>query len=339
MLSKKIKSLFIDFFFKNGHHILKSKSLLNKNVDDVFFTNSGMVPFKKFFMEKTKTHYSNIATIQRCIRVGGKHNDLFNVGYTLRHQTFFEMMGNFSFNCYFKEQAIFFSWQFIIRELFLEKKRIYITVHYNDYESYNLWCKISSLNKKQIIKIKNEDNFWSMGKFGPCGYSTEIFYDYGNKYNNLLSLESKIYNNRYIEIWNIVFIQFNKINKKKIVNLSKKYVDTGMGLERITAVLQGVFSNYKTEIFNYLITKSKNISYDLNNQTTHQILSDHIRSICFLISDDLSPSYEGKGYILRKIIRRFIRYTYNLKRIKKILLYILASKFIYYHNILKKKKS
>ncbi|QJC32726.1 alanine--tRNA ligase [Enterobacteriaceae endosymbiont of Donacia semicuprea] len=310
-----ISEMFLNFFHKKKHKIIKGSSLIPYNDKSLLFTNAGMNQFKEYFLGYKKSPYSRITTIQKCIRVGGKHNDLKNVGFTNRHHTFFKMLGNFSFGDYFKKEAIFFAWELLTSSKWfnLKKEKIFVTVYYKDIETYNIWYKDIGISKKKIFLIKdknniifNSDNFWQMSETGPCGPSTEIFYDLGN------NLKKNINNNleeRFLEIWNIVFIQFNKDLDGKLIPLPIKSVDTGMGLERISSILEGVNSNYKINIFQKIIKNTANLINikDLENNSL-KVIADHIRSSIYLISENIIPNNEKRGYILRKIIRRAINH-------------------------------
>jgi alanyl-tRNA synthetase len=323
MLSKQIRSAFLDFFSKQDHRVLSSSPLIPHDDPSLLFTNAGMVQFKNQFIGKESIKLPRVATSQKCLRAGGKHNDLDNVGYTARHHTFFEMLGNFSFGDYFKEEAIKYAWDFLVRELQVDKSKLYVTVYDQDQESYQLWQKISGFGVNRIIKIKTDDNFWSMGATGPCGPCTEIFYDHGEKYAGGLPGTKEQDGDRYVEIWNIVFMQYEKLASGQQVNLPNQSIDTGMGLERIAAVLQGVNSNYDTDILQTIIKSSQEISQNTDNIIAHKVIADHLRAICFLLADGVMPANEGRGYVLRRIMRRAMRYTHNLN-CKKNLLHSLA---------------
>ncbi len=318
----EVRSMFLDFFKINNHILYKSSSLVPYNDNSLLFTNAGMNQFKNIFLGYDDIIYDNVVTVQRCLRVGGKHNDLSNVGRTFIHNTFFEMMGNFSFNSYFKEDAIIYSWKLLTDKswYFLPKDRLFVTVHANDKDSYRIWSKIIKIPENHIFVVGkncnklfdlNSDNFWRMSNVGPCGYSTEIFYVSEYKTDNKNDFILKIKKNNYLEIWNLVFIEYNIDINKNVFFLNKKFVDTGMGLERITSVLQNVNSNFNIDIF---LSIKKNISYLLNininskNIIIFNIISDHIRAIVFLIFDGILPSNEFRGYVLRKLIRRTISY-------------------------------
>ena len=312
--SETIRNAFINFFKKNGHTQISSAPIVPDNDPSLLFTNAGMVQFKKWFTGEEKPQHLNVVSSQKCIRAGGKHNDLDNVGFTPRHHTFFEMLGNFSFGSYFKEKAILFAWEFLIKEMNLKKEKIYISIYNEDSESEKMWRKISGFSNSKIIKISSSDNFWSMGDTGPCGPCSEIFYDQGSELDGGLPGSKNQDGPRFIEIWNLVFMQFNKKNEK-ILNLPKKCVDTGMGLERITAVMNGKTNNFEIDIFKKIIGKIStitNTNITKDNVHNFRIIADHIRSIIFMISEGIIPSNEGRGYVLRRIIRRAAKQMNNL---------------------------
>lgn len=257
----QIRSLFLQYFKNNDHYILPSAPLVPKNDPTLMFVNAGMVPFKNWFLGIEKPQYKRVATAQKCVRAGGKHNDLENVGYTARHHTFFEMLGNFSFGDYFKEEAIFYAWQFLTEELAIDKKRLLVTVYHDDGESFKLWKKIAGFTDEKIIKINTDDNFWSMGDTGPCGPCTEIFYDYGDSVFGGPPGSKNENGDRFTEIWNLVFMQYEKKTDGKKINLPKPCVDTGMGLERISSVMQGKQDNFATDVFTDLIDEIKNTAF------------------------------------------------------------------------------
>ena len=307
--SEDLRRCFVKYFEKNGHTHLESSKLVPSNDPTLLFTNAGMVQFKNWFTGEEKPKYQNVVTYQKCIRAGGKHNDLDNVGFTPRHHTFFEMLGNFSFGSYFKEESINLAWNFLVNELGIDKKRLYISVFEKDKISYDLWKKISSFEESKILKISSDDNFWSMGDSGPCGPCSEIFFDQGEDISGGLPGSKNQDGPRFVEIWNLVFMEFNKMNGK-LMNLPKKCVDTGMGLERILAVLNGKHNNFETEFFLDLInfiSKNINIKITKNNIHSFRIIADHIRAIVFILSEGILPSNEGRGYVLRRIIRRASR--------------------------------
>ena len=312
--SNLIRKEFLDYFKKNNHEIINSSSLIPQNDPTLLFTNAGMVQFKNIFIGNEVSNLKKVATSQKCIRAGGKHNDLDNVGHTYRHHTFFEMLGNFSFGDYFKEEAIFYAWDLLTNEYKVDRKKLFITVFSEDFISKDIWKKITGFSNDKIISVKSKDNFWSMGDTGPCGPCTEIFYDYGDKFKGLIS-DKGIDGDRYIEIWNLVFMEFNQIDKKKRINLPKKCVDTGMGLERVTALLQNTNDNYQTDIFAEIINLIAKFSKSENKNTkniSQRIIADHIRASCHLISDGVLPSNEGRGYVLRRIMRRGMRHAHLL---------------------------
>ena len=311
MKTSEIRQSFLDFFHSKNHKVISSSSLVPTNDETLLFTNAGMVQFKDVFLGTEKKNYKRATTSQRCIRAGGKHNDLENVGYTLRHHTFFEMLGNFSFGDYFKEDAIKFAWEFLTDVLKLDKDKLWITVYKDDDEAEEIWKEIIGIDPKRIARLGDEDNFWSMGDTGPCGPCSEIFYDHGDHIDGTPPGAEGDEGDRYIEIWNLVFMQYNRGDDGKMEPLPKPSVDTGMGLERIAAVMQGVNSNYETDIFKDLITASENL---LGNKksTSHKVIADHIRSTVSLISDGVIPENEGRGYVLRRIMRRGIRHGYKI---------------------------
>ena len=306
MLLKQIRSSFLDFFKNNEHEILPSSPLLPHNDPSIMFVNSGMVQFKNIFTGKESPKYKKVATAQKCMRAGGKHNDLDNVGHTARHHTFFEMLGNFSFGDYSKERAIELAWSYLTKVLLLPKDKLYITVYRKDEEAANIWRKLTGFSQDKIIKISTSDNFWSMGDIGPCGPCSEIFYDHGEKIKGNLPGSGKEEGDRYVEIWNLVFMQYEILKNGNRIPLPKPCIDTGMGLERIAAIMQGVHDNYDIDLFRTLINKSKKIIGYQEEIVMHKIISDHLRSSAFLIADGITPSNEGRGYVLRKIIRRAI---------------------------------
>ena len=314
MNSSEIRNIFLKYFEKNNHSIVRSSSLVPENDPTLMFANSGMVQFKNIFTGKEKRDYSRAVTSQKCVRAGGKHNDLENVGYTTRHHTFFEMLGNFSFGDYFKDFAIELAWNLITKEYGIDKKKLLVTVYSEDKEAYILWKKIAGLSDDRIIKINSSDNFWSMGDTGPCGPCSEIFYDHGDKFFGGPPGSKDEDGDRFIEIWNLVFMQFEQINKNKRIDLPKPSIDTGMGLERIVALLQNTNDNYKTDIFTSLINKSIDLSNNEENiySPSHKVIADHLRSSAFLISDGVLPSNEGRGYVLRRIMRRGMRHAHSL---------------------------
>ena len=311
----EIRNTFLDYFEKNDHKIVESSNLVPNNDPTLMFANSGMVQFKNVFTGLEKRDYVRATTSQKCVRAGGKHNDLENVGYTPRHHTFFEMLGNFSFGNYFKEEAINYAWNLITKEFGIDKNRLYVTIYKEDEQAYNYWKKISSFNDDRIIKIATSDNFWSMGDSGPCGPCSEIFYDHGDHLEGGLPGTKNEDGDRFIEIWNLVFMQFEQISKHKRINLPKPSVDTGMGLERIAALLQGTHDNYETDHFKKLIqsaSDSLNLKVDKNNQSSFRVIADHLRASSFLLAEGVLPSNEGRGYVLRRIMRRGMRHSHLL---------------------------
>ena len=314
MNSSEIRSTFLNYFKKNGHEIVHSSPLVPHNDPTLMFANSGMVQFKNIFTGKEKRDYNRAVTSQKCVRAGGKHNDLENVGYTARHHTFFEMLGNFSFGDYFKDQAIEFAWNLITKEFKIEKEKLLVTVFSEDEDAYNFWKKIAGLSDEKIIKISTSDNFWSMGDTGPCGPCSEIFYDHGDKYPGGPPGSPDEDGDRFIEIWNLVFMQFEQISPSERINLPKPSIDTGMGLERISALLNNTNDNYNTDLFIPLIDKSRNLLNDESqlNSPSHRVIADHLRSSSFLIADGVTPSNEGRGYVLRRIMRRGMRHAHTL---------------------------
>ena len=323
--SSEIRSKFINYFTAKGHTYVDSSPILPPNDDKtLLFTNAGMVQFKDVFLGLKDSKFKSAVTSQKCIRAGGKHNDLDNVGFTNRHHTFFEMLGNFSFGDYFKEEAIKYAWDFLTLELNIPKDKLWITVHDTDLEAKNIWINEIGINENRLSIIGTSDNFWSMGDVGPCGPCTEIFYDYGDKYNGMPPGQGDE-GERYVEIWNLVFMQFNRLSKDKIIELPKPSVDTGMGLERICAVMQNEHSNYSTDLFTPMIDFIKN-SVDkkyISEISSMQVIADHIRSISFLITEDVRPANEGHGYVLRRIIRRAIRHSQKINLDSKKLLEII----------------
>ena len=311
----EIRSSFLKYFEKNDHKIVESSNLVPNNDPTLMFANSGMVQFKNVFTGLEKRDYKRATTSQKCVRAGGKHNDLENVGYTPRHHTFFEMLGNFSFGDYFKEKAIKLAWDLVTKDFGLNKNRLYFTVFNEDEEAFNLWKKITGLGEDKIIKISTSDNFWSMGETGPCGPCSEIFYDHGDQLKGGLPGTKDQDGDRYIEIWNLVFMQFEQVSKDKRINLPKPSVDTGMGLERITALLQGTHDNYETDHFKKLInsiSEAVKIKPDQKNISSFRVIADHLRASSFLIAEGVLPSNEGRGYVLRRIMRRGMRHSHLL---------------------------
>ena len=326
MLTSELRAKFLDYFSKNDHEVVDSSPLIPVNDDTLLFTNAGMVQFKDVFLGSEKRPYKRATTTQRCIRAGGKHNDLENVGYTLRHHTFFEMLGNFSFGDYFKEEAIKLAWNFLTNELNLDKERLWISVFREDDEAAEIWSSIIGIDPERIVRLDEEDNFWSMGDTGPCGPCSEIYYDHGEQYEGTPPGSPGDEGDRFVEIWNLVFMQFNRDAKGELTPLPKPSVDTGMGLERVAAVMQGVNSNYETDLFLNLIKASEEVIKS-PGEASHKVIADHIRSVSFLIADGITPSNEGRGYVLRRIMRRGIRHGYKLGA-KKPFLYSLVEPLV-----------
>ena len=311
-LSKDIRKTFLDYFKKNGHTHVDSYPLVPKNDPSLMFTNSGMVQFKNYFTQEEKPNFSRATTAQKCVRAGGKHNDLDNVGYTARHHTFFEMMGNFSFGDYFKEDACKFAWDLLTSEYGLDPAKLYLTVFHDDEEAFKIWKKITNFSDDKIIKISTNDNFWSMGDTGPCGPCSEIFYDHGPDFEGGLPGTPEEDGDRFIEIWNLVFMQFEDTKNNGRIALPKPCIDTGMGLERMAAILQGKNSNFDIDLFQNLINKSKSLTRNNTDSNSHKVIADHIRSSSFIIADGVMPSNEGRGYVLRRILRRAMRHIHKL---------------------------
>ena len=309
----EIRKTFIQFFERNGHTSVSSSPLVPLNDPTLMFTNAGMVQFKNVFTGSESRDYSRAVTSQKCVRAGGKHNDLENVGYTSRHHTFFEMLGNFSFGDYFKEDAIHLAWNIITKEFGLPKDKLLVTVYAEDNESFDLWKKIANFSDDRIIRIATSDNFWAMGDTGPCGPCSEIFYDHGDLIPGGPPGSPNEDGDRFIEIWNLVFMQYEQLGQDKRVDLPKPSIDTGMGLERIAAVLQGTHDNYETDLMRSLIVASAETShtdYDGEHKVSHRVIADHLRSTSFLIADGVLPSNEGRGYVLRRIMRRAMRHAH-----------------------------
>ena len=313
MTSAELRNAFLEFFRQRGHSIESSSSLVPVNDPTLLFTNAGMVQFKDVFLGREQREYNKAVTTQRCVRAGGKHNDLENVGYTARHHTFFEMLGNFSFGDYFKKEAIYYAWDFLTKELEIPAEKLWITVFEEDVEAENIWLDDIGISPQRLSKIGAKDNFWSMGDIGPCGPCTEIFYDHGADIAGGPPGTPEEDGDRYIEIWNLVFMQYDRAADGTLTPLPKPSVDTGMGLERISAVMQGVHNNYDIDLFQSVIKAAAQIvgTTDLN-QSSLRVIADHIRSCVFLIVDGVMPSNEGRGYVLRRIIRRAIRHGYRL---------------------------
>ncbi|AMQ28069.1 TPA: alanine--tRNA ligase [Legionella pneumophila] len=313
MKSSEIRQAFLNYFVQRGHQIVASSSLVPSNDPTLLFTNAGMVQFKDLFLGLETRSYQRAATAQRCVRAGGKHNDLENVGYTARHHTFFEMLGNFSFGDYFKREAIQYAWEFLTEVLHIPAERLWVTVYKEDLEAEDIWLKEMKVSPERFSRCGEKDNFWSMGDTGPCGPCTEIFYDHGPEVAGGPPGSPDEDGDRYIEIWNLVFMQFNRDREGHLHLLPKPSVDTGMGLERLAAVIQGVHSNYEIDSFQYLIKAIAQLGQNIDlNHTSLKVIADHIRSCSFLIVDGVLPSNEGRGYVLRRIIRRAIRHGNKL---------------------------
>ncbi len=308
----QIRSTFLDYYKRQGHEIVASSPLVPRNDPTLMFANSGMVQFKNIFTGMEKRPYTRATTAQKCVRAGGKHNDLDNVGYTARHHTFFEMLGNFSFGDYFKPDAIEWAWTLVTKEFGLPKDKLTVTVFSEDDEAHALWKKIAGIPDSRIIRIPTSDNFWSMGDTGPCGPCSEIFYDHGDKIWGGPPGSAEADGDRFIEIWNLVFMQYEQLSKDERVNLPKPSIDTGMGLERIAAVLQGTHDNYETDLFRALISaivEKTGVPATGDAKASNRVIADHLRASSFLIADGVLPSNEGRGYVLRRIMRRAMRHA------------------------------
>jgi alanyl-tRNA synthetase len=313
--SNDIRATFIDYFARNDHEVVPSAPLVPRNDPTLMFVNSGMVPFKNVFTGQEKRPYVRATSAQKCVRAGGKHNDLDNVGYTARHHTFFEMLGNFSFGDYFKEQAITNAWTLLTRDFGLAKDRLLVTVYHSDDEAAALWRKIAGLSDERIIRIATDDNFWRMADVGPCGPSSEIFYDHGPHIAGGPPGSPEEDGDRFIEIWNLVFMQYFEAADKTLTPLPRPSIDTGMGLERFAAIMQGKHDNYDTDTLRALIMASaeaSNTDPDGAHKTSHRVIADHLRATAFIIADGVLPSNEGRGYVLRRIMRRAMRHAHRL---------------------------
>ncbi|MBX9738823.1 MAG: alanine--tRNA ligase [Beijerinckiaceae bacterium] len=307
-----IRSTFLDFFASNGHQVVESSPLVPRNDPTLMFTNAGMVQFKNVFTGLEKRPYSRAASAQKCVRAGGKHNDLDNVGYTARHHTFFEMLGNFSFGDYFKEEAITLAWKLITQEFGLDRSRLLVTVYHTDDQAFDLWKKIAGFSDDRIIRIPTSDNFWAMGDTGPCGPCSEIFYDQGETVAGGPPGSPDEDGDRFLEFWNLVFMQYEQIGPGNRVELPKPSIDTGMGLERMAAIMQGVTSNYDTDLMQALIRASVDatgVKSEDERAVSHRVIADHLRASAFLVADGVNPSNEGRGYVLRRIMRRAMRHA------------------------------
>jgi len=314
MDTSEIRKLFLDYFKNQGHTVVPSSSLVPTDDPSLLFTSAGMVQFKKVFLGQEVLEYKRAVSCQRCLRAGGKHNDLENVGFTSRHHTFFEMLGNFSFGDYFKREAIFYAWEFITKYLKIPAEKLWITVYKDDSESADIWLKDIKIDPSRFSKCDADENFWSMGDTGPCGPCTEIYYDHGSEFVGSAPGFGDT-NERYVEIYNLVFMQYNRSANGELHNLPKPCVDTGMGLERVAAIMQSVHNNYRIDIFIKLIKDIGELLnvYDLNN-TSLRVIADHLRACAFLVTDGVVPTNEGRGYVLRRIMRRAIRHGYKLGR-------------------------
>src|SRR5258708_5200799 len=313
--SNDIRSTFLEFFRRPDHEVVPPSPLGPRNDPSLMFTNGGMVQFKNLFTGVEKRPYSRATSGQKCVRAGGKHNDLENVGYTARHCTFFEMLGNFSFGDYFKEQAIELAWKLVTRDLGLTKDRLSVTVYSEDEEAAALWRKIAGLPDDRIYRIATSDNFWAMGDTGPCGPCSEIFYDQGDKVAGGPPGSADQDGDRYLEFWNLVFMQFEQIAPGNRVNLPRPSIDTGMGLERIALLMQGKQDVYDTDVLRSLILASADatgVAADGPKKVSHRVIADHLRSASFLIADGVLPSNEGRGYVLRRIMRHAMRHAHQL---------------------------
>jgi alanyl-tRNA synthetase len=311
----QVRSTFLDFFRKNGHEVVASSPLVPRNDPTLMFTSAGMVQFKNVFTGQEKRAYTRATTAQKCVRAGGKHNDLDNVGYTARHATFFEMLGNFSFGDYFKEAAIPFAWELVTKVFGLDKKRLLVTIYHTDEEAWRLWKKVAGFSDDKIIRIATSDNFWSMGDTGPCGPSSEIFFDQGDKIAGGPPGSPDEDGDRFVEFWNLVFMQYEQRGPGDRVDLPKPSIDTGMGLERATTILQGVHSIYEIDLFKALIAASEaatGVPAGGEHQGSHRVIADHLRSTSFLIAEGVLPSNVGRGYVLRRIMRRAMRHAHLL---------------------------
>ncbi len=328
--TNQVRDTFLDYFALNGHTKVAASPLIPHNDPSLMFVNSGMVQFKNVFTGLEQRPYTKATSSQKSVRAGGKHNDLDNVGYTARHHTFFEMLGNFSFGDYFKEEAIYHAWNLLTKDFGLDKNKLYATVYHDDEEAVLYWKKISGFSDDRIIRIATTDNFWSMGDTGPCGPCSEIFYDHGDKIWGGLPGTKDQDGDRYIEIWNMVFMQYEQIDKNTRIELPKKSIDTGMGLERITAVLQGVHNNYEIDLFREIIETSEQFTgrkAEGEAMFSHRVIADHMRSCSFLLADGVMPSNEGRGYVLRRIMRRAMRHAHQLG-CKEPLMYRLLPKLV-----------
>ncbi|MCP4413897.1 MAG: alanine--tRNA ligase, partial [Gammaproteobacteria bacterium] len=313
MTIDEIRQKFLDYFASKQHEIVSSSSLVPGNDPTLLFTNAGMVQFKDVFLGTETRNYNKSTTSQRCVRAGGKHNDLDNVGYTARHHTFFEMLGNFSFGDYFKENAIEYAWEFLTNVLGLPEEKLWVTVYKDDIEAEKIWLEKIGISKDHFCRLGDKDNFWAMGDTGPCGPCSEIFFDHGDKIPGGPPGSPEEDGDRYIEVWNLVFMQYERSTDGTLIELPNPSIDTGMGLERIAAIMQGVHTNYQIDLFSALLKKIASITGVIyKGQSSMNVIADHIRSCAFLIADGVVPSNEGRGYVLRRIIRRAIRHGHKL---------------------------
>ncbi|WP_163141159.1 alanine--tRNA ligase, partial [Arhodomonas sp. KWT] len=311
--SAEIRQAFLDFFHERGHEVVPSSPLVPGNDPTLLFTNAGMVPFKDVFLGREQRGYTRAVSSQRCVRAGGKHNDLENVGYTARHHTFFEMLGNFSFGDYFKREAIGYAWTFLTEVIGLPAERLWVTVYEEDDEAADIWLKEIGVDPSRFSRIGAHDNFWSMGDTGPCGPCSEIFYDHGPEVPGGPPGSPDEDGDRYIEIWNLVFMQYDRDADGNMAPLPKPSIDTGMGLERIAAVVQGVHNNFDIDLFRRLVAAAGEVTgCEDHTNSSLRVIADHIRACAFLIVDGVFPSNEGRGYVLRRIIRRAVRHGYKL---------------------------
>ncbi|HHB13256.1 MAG TPA: alanine--tRNA ligase [Chromatiales bacterium] len=311
--TSELRTGFLEFFRERGHEIVPSSSLVPENDPTLLFTNAGMVPFKNVFLGLEKRPYTRAASCQRCMRAGGKHNDLENVGYTARHHTFFEMLGNFSFGDYFKREAIHYAWEFLTGVLGIPPERLWVTVYIDDDEAADIWLKEIGVAPERFTRIAGEDNFWTMGDTGPCGPSSEIFYDHGPEIPGGPPGSPDADGDRYVEIWNLVFTQYDRDKEGNLHPIARPSIDTGMGLERLAAVMQGVHDNYEIDIFRHLIAAIRALAPGADPRSPSlKVIADHIRSSSFLITDGVLPSNEGRGYVLRRIVRRALRHGHGL---------------------------
>ncbi|XVN42640.1 MAG: alanine--tRNA ligase [Candidatus Rickettsia vulgarisii] len=330
LTTEEIRSKFINYFVANNHVHVPASSLIPHNDPSLMFVNSGMVQFKNVFTGQEVREYNKATTSQKSLRAGGKHNDLENVGYTARHHTFFEMLGNFSFGDYFKEEAIYHAWNLLTKEFQISKEKLYVTVYHTDDEAASYWKKVANLTEDRIIRINTNDNFWSMGDTGPCGPCSEIFYDHGDKIPGGLPGTKDQDGDRFIEIWNMVFMQYEQLDANTRIELPKKSIDTGMGLERISAVMQNVHDNYDIDLFKEIIASAENIvkvKIEGEAKFSYRVIADHLRACAFLIADGIMPSNEGRGYVLRRIMRRSMRHAHILGS-KEPLMYKLLPKLV-----------